>query len=98
MIYGSLTGLVFAAMYYVFKPSEGLELPDFQVLKRRLLVFCCWGSTVSAIVGAMVLASEVFRFNSVITDDLGNNKYGNYANAGIAFVVISATLGLYLSW
>jgi hypothetical protein len=98
-IYSSLVTLVFSGLYYLFRPN-GNQIPTkLQNKKMRFLVFCTFGSTISAVVSAMTMYGNHLAFFSFQpSSDFCDNPANLYFGPGAAITLFSLFLAIYLLW
>jgi len=98
--YGSISGLIMATLYYVFKPTDSTALSRWSKKKIRILVMAIFISTVAAIFGIMLAWAALITVFSRRTDEYCElNPSGESVwKSGTVSIVMSLLLGFVLMW
>jgi membrane-associated HD superfamily phosphohydrolase len=98
-IFASLITLTFSSFYYLFGPSQHHILNKSQIFKMRVLVFCMFASTISAVVGSLFMYGHLLAFYSFQPGpDFCDDQARIYWAPGSALMLAAVVLAFYLLW
>lgn len=94
-VYGSMVGLLIAAVYYALKPPKDY-IRQWLRVKGKILLAAMVLTTASAIIGLMDLAAFVLNYIMVTDEDLCNFSINEYFIPGIFFLLGSIVFTIIL--
>jgi len=94
-VYGSMVGLLIAAIYYALKPPESY-IREWLRFKGKILLASMVISTGAAIIGLMDLSADVLNYIMVTDEDLCNFNVNKSFIPGIVFLIGSIVYAIIL--